>query len=165
MEKIWSPWRSQYIETFKDAPTKNECFICAAVNSKPAEASELLILERQENCIAIMNKFPYNSGHTLVAPLRHIANIEELEIDEMVSIMQMIQRIVAAMKESFNPHGFNIGVNIGLSAGAGLPQHVHFHIVPRWNGDANFTATVADYKIISQSIEDTRMQLLEVLRK
>ncbi|MPN28296.1 AP-4-A phosphorylase [bioreactor metagenome] len=112
-----------------------------------------------------MNKYPYNSGHTLVVPLRHISNFEDLESDELTSIMLTVQEVITAMKQAFNPHGFNVGINIGTSAGAGLPGHLHFHIVPRWNGDSNFTATIADIKIVSSAIEDTRLQLSALLNK
>ena len=173
MEKIWSPWRSQYIDTLKDSnKNKSACFICDAVNaSKDISDKEtfeqinkkLLIVARRKHCIVIMNKYPYNSGHTLVAPLKHISEIEELSIEEMTSIMITIQEVIAAMKKTFVPHGFNVGVNIGQSAGAGLPDHIHFHIVPRWNGDSNFISTVADIRVISHEIENTRLQLAELL--
>jgi len=167
MERIWSPWRSQYIDNLNDNDKKNKiekkCFLCDAINSDGNSNKENLIVARREKCIIIMNKYPYNSGHTLIVPLRHIADFLELENEELVSIMNTIQEVVAAIKQLFNPHGFNIGINIGQSAGAGLPDHLHFHIVPRWNGDANFTTTVADIKIISHSIEDTRAKLAEIL--
>jgi len=166
MERIWSPWRSQYIDNLNAEKNKTEkkCFLCEAINSKESSNKENLIVARREKCIIIMNKYPYNSGHILIVPLRHIADFSELENEELVSIMNTIQEVVAAMKKLFNPHGFNIGINIGQAAGAGLPDHLHFHIVPRWNGDANFTATVADIKIISHSIEDTRAKLAEQLK-
>lgn len=164
MEIIWSPWRSKYIETFKDKSSDSECFLCNAINSKDRD-EELLIVTRRDKCIVIMNKYPYNSGHTLVVPLRHISNFEDLESDELTSIMLTVQEVITAMKQAFNPHGFNVGINIGTSAGAGLPGHLHFHIVPRWNGDSNFTATIADIKIVSSAIEDTRLQLSALLNK
>jgi len=110
-----------------------------------------------------MNKFPYNSGHVLVCPLRHISDYNEFTYEELYSFFGASQKITAIMKHLFNPHGFNIGINIGQSAGAGLPDHLHFHIVPRWNGDCNFTVAIADVKIISESIEDTRVKLSEAL--
>jgi ATP adenylyltransferase len=164
MERVWSPWRSEYIETLNDKDKKeNECFICNAINSSN-EDEKFLIVARRKKCIVIMNKYPYNSGHILVCPLRHISEFEEFEIDELQDIMITIQEVVAAMKEELIPHGFNIGLNIGYSAGAGLPGHLHFHIVPRWNGDANFTATIADVKFFPTSLEDTRSKLSKKLK-
>ena len=164
MERIWSPWRSKYIKAFNDAKNKkeNECFVCDAINSNNKD-KELLIVTKREKCIVIMNKYPYNSGHLLVCPLRHISQFEEFEDDELLNIMNTKQEIIVVMKELFNPHGFNFGLNVGKSAGAGLPDHLHFHIVPRWNGDANFTATIAEVKFYANSLEDTRNKLSKML--
>jgi ATP adenylyltransferase len=168
MERIWSPWRSQYISSFGEKDdTKNNinnhntCFICEAINSINEDV-ERLIVARKKNSIILLNKYPYNSGHTLVAPLQHLSDFQELSGDILVSIMSDIQEVVTAMKTAFKPHGFNIGINVGQSAGAGLPGHLHFHIVPRWNGDSNFTATIADMKVISSSMEQTRLQLTKL---
>ena len=141
---------------------KNQCFICEAINSNNEDA-KYLIVARRNKCIVIMNKYPYNSGHLLVCPLRHISQFEEFETDELMDIMTTKKEIVTVMKEIFNPHGFNLGINIGHSAGAGLPDHLHFHIVPRWNGDANFTTSIADSKFYANSIEDSRSKLAKTL--
>lgn len=114
---------------------------------------ELLIVARRPMCIVLMNKYPYNSGHLLVCPNRHIADFQLFTAEELTSIMSTIQEMTTGMKELFNPHGFNIGINVGQSAGAGLPEHLHFHIVPRWNGDSNFTATIADLKVFPDAME------------
>ena len=162
MERVWSPWRSEYIKTFNDPKNENECFICNAIHSSNKD-KELLIVTRREKCIVIMNKYPYNSGHVMVCPLRHISEFEDFEDSEIQNIMNTIQETITAMKKLFNPHGFNVGLNIGKSAGAGVPGHLHFHIVPRWNGDANFTATIADVKFYASSLEDTRSKLADML--
>jgi len=164
MERIWSPWRSEYIETFNNTDNKNEkkCFICEAINSINEDAKYLIVV-RREKCIIIMNKYPYNSGHILVCPLRHISQFEEFETDELMNIMTTKKEIIVAMKKIFKPHGFNLGINIGYSAGAGMPDHLHFHIVPRWNGDANFTTSIADTKFYANSIEGTRSKLSKIL--
>ena len=165
MKNIFSPWRSQYIHSLADQQNENpnSCFICDAVNSTNQD-SDFLIVARRSLCIVIMNKFPYNSGHILVCPNRHIANFNDFTTEELSTIMNTKQEIIKVMQEIMNPHGFNIGINIGQAAGAGLPQHLHYHIVPRWNGDCNFIATIADIKIISEAILDTRTKLAEALK-
>jgi ATP adenylyltransferase len=163
MKQMWSPWRSQYIETFKDKDKKNQCFICEAIANQDLEKDkELLVVKRSKFCIAILNKFPYNSGHILVAPLRHISVFEELQPEELADIMNLVQKAIAIQKQLFSPHGFNIGVNIGVAAGAGLPSHIHFHIVPRWNGDSNFTAVFADMKVISADLKKMQEEVSEL---
>ena len=164
MERVWSPWRSEYIKTFtdKENKTSDECFVCDAIASINND-KDFLIVTKREKCIVIMNKYPYNSGHVLVCPLRHISQFEDFENEELLDIMNTTKEVIAAMKELFNPHGFNFGLNVGASAGAGLPGHLHFHIVPRWNGDSNFTATIADVKFYASSLEDTRIKLSEIL--
>ena len=164
MERIWSPWRSKYIKTFSNKKQTNECFICDAINSNNQD-KEFLIVTRRTKCIIIMNKYPYNSGHLLVCPLRHISKFEEFEAEELLNIMTTTQEIIVVLKELFNPHGFNFGLNVGQSAGAGLPEHLHFHIVPRWNGDANFTSTIAEAKFYANSLEETRKKLSDMLNK
>ncbi|MDR0927106.1 MAG: HIT domain-containing protein [Ignavibacteria bacterium] len=159
MDRIYSPWRSQYIESFNEEK-KEECFLCGAIHSVN-ENKERLIIARESHCIVLLNKYPYNSGHTLVVPLHHISDLDDLTTDELVAVMATTKKVVSAMKDAFHPHGFNIGINIGQSAGAGLPGHLHFHIVPRWNGDANFTATISDMKVISTAMENTRLALIE----
>lgn len=155
MEVLWSPWRSKYIETFKDESKTEECFLCNAANS-PEKDKELLVVARAENCFAILNRYPYNNGHVLIAPYRHVGEIELLSDEELFDMMKFVKRGVKALQEEFNPHGYNIGINLGRVAGAGLPGHIHIHIVPRWNGDTSFTAVLSDIKVVSQSLEDTQ---------
>ncbi len=162
MNRIWSPWRSQYIEQFNDEKQADNCFICHAIQ-EDRQDKELLVIARRKRCIALMNKYPYNSGHILIAPLVHSSEFDALPVDTLSEIMQLTQKIIAIHKQNMKPHGFNIGVNIGLSAGAGLPEHVHFHVVPRWNGDSNFMATLADIKIISSDMAKTRDIFAELL--
>lgn len=162
---MWAPWREKYIKTFQDG-TNTGCFICDAVHNMDEENNKkLLIVGRRKHCIAMLNKYPYNSGHTLVAPNRHVADITELQPEELFDIILLIQEVSEIHKKLFSPHGTNIGANIGQSAGAGLPGHVHFHIVPRWNGDANFTAIFADVKVISSDIEAMQEQMFSLLSK
>lgn len=164
MEQIWAPWRSKYIDSFKNneknKTNKNDCFICEAINNKEIKLEkDFLIITRRKYCIALLNKYPYNNGHILVAPLKHISDFTKLEKKEILEITEVIKEIIDIEKQLFNPNGFNIGVNIGQAAGAGLPDHIHFHIVPRWSGDSNFMAICADIKVISNDI----MKLQEIL--
>ncbi len=160
MDFLWSPWRSKYIEHFKDDNhTNDECFFCQAINSSATELANNLILSIREHCIIIMNKFPYTSGHLLIAPKRHISDFTELNDDELTEIFQSIRESIGILEKALKPSGFNVGVNIGNVAGAGLPGHIHFHIVPRWAGDKNFMYVTGETNVISFSNE----QMFETL--
>jgi len=166
METLWSPWRSKYIGTFKDliAKSKEDCFLCNAANCIwPDE--ETYVVARRSLCFAVLNLYPYNNGHLLVSPNRHISDLLHLTSEETTDIMSLIQEVVFALKVVYKPHGFNIGANIGDSSGAGLPDHIHFHIVPRWNGDTSFISVIADTKVVSVAIEDTWKELSYLLNK
>ena len=153
MEILWSPWRSKYIEAFKDEDkNKPECIFCEA--KKSDDAAEKLVVIRRDLCFAMLNKFPYNNGHFLIAPYRHIGDFNSLTIDEMTAIMQLINDTIKVLDYSIKPHGYNIGANIGREAGAGVPGHLHFHIVPRWNGDTSFMPLISETKVVSQALED-----------
>jgi ATP adenylyltransferase len=155
MEKLWSPWRSQYIGTFKESEKKEEesCFFCEAIKSG-IESIETLIVHKGKSCIVIMNKFPYNSGHLLIAPIKHTGSLVELSTDELNEIMSLQVTSASILQTLYKPHGFNIGANIGRAAGAGVPGHLHYHILPRWNGDTNFMPIIAETKVLSQSLDE-----------
>ncbi len=164
METLWSPWRSKYIGTFKDeeAKSKEKCFLCTAAES-PLRDKELYVVARRKHCFAVLNLYPYNNGHVLVAPYRHTGDFEKLSEEESNEIMHLSKEVTSALKYIYSPHGFNFGANIGNSSGAGLPEHIHFHIVPRWNGDTSFISIVSDTKIVSVAIEETWEQLSTLL--
>jgi ATP adenylyltransferase len=164
MDILWSPWRSEYIDTFKNEKENknNKTFFMNAIEN-PEQDIKNLVVKRFENCFVILNKFPYNNGHLLIAPYREISDIEELTDDELFEIMQTIKKCVRALKIVYNPHGFNIGCNLGRVAGAGVPQHIHYHIVPRWNGDANFMSVTGNAKVVSESLAVTRDKLSKAL--
>ncbi len=157
---LWTPWRSQYIDTFRDEDEKNgeACFLCQAAQS-PENDTKLLVAARREHCFAILNKYPYNNGHTLIAPYRHICELSELSDDELINLTFTIREAANALGKIYKPHGFNIGINIGRAAGAGVPGHLHYHIVPRWVGDTSFTSVFADTKVVSESLVHTRKLL------
>lgn len=151
MERLYSPWRSKYIASFRDKE-KDECIFCAAKDSKNDE--ENLVIIRGKHTFAIMNIFPYNSGHLMIVPNRHVPSITDLTDDESLEIMVNLRRMISALRKISHPDGFNIGSNIGRTAGAGIDQHVHFHIVPRWSGDTNFMPVLSDTKLVSEDIKE-----------
>ncbi len=153
MDIIFAPWRSQYIETFSDEAQKEkeECFICGGV-SDLLHDKERLIIARTKHSIVLLNRYPYNGGHLLIAPKRHIGDFLELNQDEMLDMMNLAQNCVKILNRHSKPQAFNIGMNIGREAGAGLPGHLHLHIIPRWSGDTGFVSTICDVKIISKSL-------------
>ncbi|NPA40314.1 MAG: HIT domain-containing protein [Thermodesulfobacteria bacterium] len=140
---LWAPWRGEYVSGKKEPG----CIFCPPENPLPDE--ERLILYRDEKVIVIMNKFPYNVGHLLVSPRRHVAELEDLPPEELLALMQMCQECLKILRKVLNPHGFNVGFNLGKVAGAGYPDHLHLQIVPRWEGDLNFLAVLDDVHVIS----------------
>lgn len=164
MEILWSPWRSRYIESFKDENSENTCFVCDAIK-KVDEENERLVVYRSNHTIVIMNKFPYNAGHLLVCPLKHIPTLDFLDDNELLDLIQIVRKSISVLEKIMKPQGFNVGINIGRVAGAGLPEHIHFHVIPRWNGDTSFISVISDTKVISQSMEEIRGKLVELFQK
>jgi ATP adenylyltransferase len=156
-KNLWAPWRIGYIRGLVD---KNECFICKNVKT-PQDDDKNFVLWRTKNCLTIMNRFPYNNGHILIAPVRHIPDLESADDEELLEMTKLIREAQKVLSLTIKPHGFNIGLNFGRCSGAGLPDHMHIHVVPRWNGDTNFVRVCSDTYLISQSIEE----LLEILKK
>jgi len=159
LKVIWAPWRIRYIEM----PKPKTCFLCDAAKSK--DDSKHYVVYRGNKCFIIMNLFPYNPGHLMIAPYRHVPSIEDLNNDELFDLMMLTKLSLKMLKKAFNPHGFNIGVNIGNVAGAGVEEHVHVHVVPRWSGDTNFMLLLADVKVIPQALEETYRKLKNVLKE
>lgn len=165
MDRLWAPWRSKYIESFsnENPDEKKECLFCEKAASTEDEKN--LILYRSKHCYIIMNLFPYNSGHIMVVPYKHTPNFSDLSDDEMVDIMKIIKRGISALEIALKPHGFNIGANLGKVSGAGIADHIHFHIVPRWNGDTNFMPVISETKVISEFLSDTYRKIKDALSK
>ncbi len=154
MELLWSPWRTQYIESFKDNNKNGStCFVCDAINH-PEESRQRLVVFKTDFTIILMNKYPYNAGHLLICPNRHTDNFESLNETELLDLILCVRKSMTTLDVLLKPHGYNVGINFGRVAGAGLPEHVHFHVVPRWNGDTSFISVISDTKVISQSIEE-----------
>ncbi len=149
MQNLWAPWRITYIQ---EQPNENGCFLCNAVQDN--QDKKHFVVHRGKECFCILNKFPYNSGHLMVVPNKHKADISDLSGQEMLEIMEMTRDMKELLTKIMKPEGFNLGINLGKSAGAGLVGHFHLHIVPRWNGDTNFMPVVSDIKVIPQSLED-----------
>ena len=153
MQHLWSPWRSEYIQTFSDtSPKTSECFLCDAFN-QPARDRELLVVARREHCFVIMNRFPYNSGHIMVVPNRNVGELRLLSNDELTSLMFTTREAEDVLHRVYKPHGINVGMNLGRAAGAGVPDHLHVHLVPRWNGDVNFMPVLAEVKVVSETLD------------
>lgn len=151
MEQIWAPWRIRYIETAK--AEVEGCFLCEKPKENKDEKN--YILYRGQKNFVILNSYPYNPGHLMVAPYRHVGSPEELTKEERNEHFGMISRGVEVLKRVFNPSGFNIGMNLGRAAGAGVADHIHTHIVPRWVGDSNFMPVVADVRVLPEALAET----------
>lgn len=157
MDRLWTPWRMEYLESAKDEPDDGRCVFC----DKPAfdDDQKTYILARTRHAFAMLNAFPYNPGHLMVAPFRHVAEMEDLRDEELSESMELLQRAIRALKEVTAPHGFNLGMNVGRVAGAGIPGHLHWHLVPRWNGDTNYMAVLAETRVLPELLEQTYAKL------
>jgi ATP adenylyltransferase len=154
MERLWTPWRMQYVSTADDA---DGCIFCDHLAEGEDEAVH--ILYRGDRVFVILNAFPYNSGHLMVAPNRHVAELSDLDADDRRELMEVTSKSVDVLRAAMDPHGFNVGMNLGRVAGAGIPGHVHMHVVPRWGGDTNFMPVVGETKVLPEMIEQTDAKL------
>jgi ATP adenylyltransferase len=154
MDTLWAPWRIGYIKGEKPAG----CIFCEKVGEQNDEVN--FILYRATSCFVILNLYPYTNGHLMVVPYRHAASIEDLSVDVLAELMALTQRALAVLREAMRPTGFNIGINLGTPAGAGMADHVHQHIVPRWVGDTNFMSVVGDTRVMPQSLQSCYHTLL-----
>ena len=134
------------------------CLFCRVIEH-PDDRDAELVVWRPEGAIVILNRFPYNAGHVMVAPVAHRASLEELDADSATALTTAVQKTIAVLRKLMNPEGFNVGVNIGRAAGAGIPDHVHFHVVPRWNGDTNFMPVLDDVKVVNEALSQTAEKL------
>jgi len=161
MERLYSPWRSHYIETYDK---QDKCFLCLA-GENPNEDDNRLVLYRGEKAFIIMNLYPYNAGHLMVAPYKHIGDYTQLDKETLLEISLLTQLSIKALKKAINPDGFNLGYNLGRVAGAGLETHLHNHIVPRWNGDTNFMPVLGEVKVISQDLKELYKRIKNTIYK
>jgi ATP adenylyltransferase len=142
MEHLWAPWRNSYVKHPQDA--KGNPFAAIAQSS---DDDVNYVLARGKSCFAVLNIYPYNTAHLMIVPYRATGDIDDLSDNELLELMTMLKRMKAAVKAAFNPQGFNVGINIGAAGGAGIEQHLHVHLVPRWRGDANFMTTTAETRV------------------
>ncbi len=157
MKQLWAPWRMKYIVGAKS----KGCLFCQ--KAKENKDKENYLVYRGKKGFIILNTFPYNNGHLMVVPYKHTSCFEDLGEEELIEIGRLIKKSVAILKKSLNPQGFNIGANLGRIAGAGIEDHIHIHIVPRWEGDTNFMPVMGKTKVIPELLEDTYKKLLKDL--
>ena len=155
MEKFWSPWRSKYIESFKEEVDDGKCIFCN-VSTKEISEEKYLLIHKGNECFVVLNLYPYNSGHLMVVPNRHLCDLTELTETELAEMMKYVQVALKALKRVMKPQGYNFGANLGKAAGAGIDAHIHFHVLPRWTGDTNFMPAIGEVKVISQDLLETR---------
>jgi ATP adenylyltransferase len=161
VEHLHAPWRIQYILTSKPTPSDVSLFTIIG-RSNDDIANHVIVRER--SCYALLNNYPYNGGHLLVVPYRQVADFFQLTDEELLDLMKLMRRCLAALKDVMNPDGFNVGVNLGKVAGAGIAEHLHLHVVPRWNGDTNFMPVLAQTAIVPQALAELAAQLRASLR-
>jgi ATP adenylyltransferase len=158
VKKLWAPWRMNYIT---GEGREEGCVFCNRPNGDKSKDKEDLVLYRGKTCFVIMNLFPYNNGHCMVVPYKHTGDFTELDDAEMLEMMQLSQMTIKVFRKVFDPEGFNTGFNLGKAAGGGIRDHIHFHILPRWNGDTNFMTVIGETRVISEHISDTYDKLKE----
>jgi ATP adenylyltransferase len=151
MDHLWAPWRLAYVAAAQAPRPGDACFLCAGLASDDDRAN--LVVLRTPLSVVFLNRFPYNNGHLLVAPRAHKGRLDELTLEELLEVMETLRRMVGVLDGLMKPDGFNVGLNLGRAAGAGLPGHLHWHVVPRWDGDTNFMPVLADVKVIVQSLD------------
>lgn len=157
MDRLWAPWRAEYIRAER-APG---CIFC---DKQEGDDADNLVVARGELCFALLNTFPYTNGHVMVAPYEHTGELGSLSAEQGTELFGLTRTVVAGLEEALAPHGFNVGLNLGRVAGAGIEDHLHVHIVPRWDGDTNFMPVLAEARVISQSLQETYELLAAALQ-
>jgi ATP adenylyltransferase len=165
MEHLWAPWRAEY---FLHEKPKN-CIFCAASSQQDSSGEvstdeKNFVLIRDRTCFALLNAYPYSGGHLMISPYRHTGEIDELTDDEMKDLLVLARRCKNALQQAIKPNGFNMGFNLGSSAGAGIPGHLHLHVVPRWNGDTNFMTVLSETRVVCEGLKQTYEKLIPFLK-
>ncbi len=166
MDRLWAPWRAQYIQESSGNPPASDdaCFLCRGLASDPSNDRANLLAYRSPHAAVFLNRYPYNNGHLLVAPTVHRGNLDELIGPELTAPLELVRDSVTILSRMMRPQGYNVGLNLGKSAGAGLPGHLHWHIVPRWDGDTNFMPVLGQTKVIVESLSTFYDRLVEEFR-
>jgi ATP adenylyltransferase len=157
MDRLWAPWRAQYIREHAATGSTGDdsaCFLCRGLAANQSDDRSNLVVWRRPHSVVVLNRFPYNNGHLLVAPRVHRGTLGELEACDLTEPLETLKCAIAVLDKILRPHGYNVGLNQGRSAGAGLPGHLHWHVVPRWDGDSNFMPVLGGTKVIVESLEE-----------
>jgi ATP adenylyltransferase len=164
LERLWAGWRASYIDTVAAGSPTDDCLFCSLVDSGDDAGDELQVLDRNALVYAVLNVYPYTAGHLLVAPVRHEGELDALDADEAGALMEMMQVATAAVRAAYRPDGINIGMNLGRAAGAGIPGHLHVHVLPRWSADTNFMTSVAEARVLPEPLSRTYERLRSAWR-
>ena len=164
MDRLWSPWRTKYIDTFKEDKKSDECIFCNKEEADISDNTNLLVYKDILTYV-VLNLYPYNSGHLMIVPYRHTDDFISMTSAENLEVMKNLQLSVKALEIAMKPHGYNIGANLGRIGGAGIDEHIHYHIVPRWKGDINFMPVIGEVKVISQDLLETKSRLIDAFKK
>ena len=157
MDRLWTPWRMEYIKSATTSDESERCIFCDL--PEVGDDEKTLILARRPAAFVILNKYPYNPGHLMIAPFRHVGELSGLEDEELGETGRLVRESVSVIEQAWDPSGFNIGMNLGRVAGAGVPGHLHWHVVPRWDGDSNFMPVIGQTKVLPELLEETYAKL------
>lgn len=160
MDRLWSPWRLAYVTATGQT---SGCIFCHAIAAAPTDAP--LCVFRGTHGYVILNLYPYNNGHLMVVPNRHVGSLSQAQPDELAELMQLLRLAELALTEAYQPHGLNVGINLGKAAGAGVLEHLHIHVVPRWNGDTNFMTVVGDTRVLPEHLEQVAERLRPIFER
>ncbi len=154
MQRLWAPWRSKYIHAPRD---KTRCVFCDAAGAK--DDAERFVIYRGRLAFVLLNAYPYTSGHLMVAPFAHVSRLSQASEETAAEMMQLTRQAESILQQEYRPDGLNLGMNLGQAAGAGIEEHIHMHVLPRWTGDANFITSVAETRVLPESLEETYRRL------
>jgi ATP adenylyltransferase len=162
MDRLWSPWRMTYVTSTATTAT---CIFCAAAQPGADASGAELVVARGKSCYVVLNLYPYNNGHLMVVPNRHVGSLAALEADELSELMTLTRDSEVALGEAYQPQGINVGINLGRPAGAGIVDHVHVHLVPRWTGDTNFMSVFGETRVLPETLGDTAARLRPIFER